>query len=315
MNQRTKIRQSALLLIYATLQSGEHSIPRELFWSIAQEKQRGSYINSLAKSLLHVARSSTLSFELLSEAVERIMRVLEGDMINLKLRESLERYYAASQKLETALATLSLKHSDKRYDDDDAQHVDCLELIQMAHVCLTFREQYNQAVLDFPAYASDLSVLENILTRRARMEANLSQFRDMQSLPAKGEFAGLVQSYHDLSALRPEVEALALPALDRQAEWDERITPLLKHYSVDRLDVLDRAILYLSLYELTCTQLPLPIVISEATSLANIYSGSKSAPFIHGVLAAAAAAQNSPQASEENTPEESTTEETPSEEA
>ena len=52
---------------------------------------------------------------------------------------------------------------------------------------------------------------------------------------------------------------------------------------------MDKAILYLALYELEEKGLDTPIVVSEATALANEYSGSKSAPFIHGIIAAAAA--------------------------
>ena len=33
-----------------------------------------------------------------------------------------------------------------------------------------------------------------------------------------------------------------------------------------------------------------PIIVSEATALADAYSGGKSAPFIHGIISAAAKA-------------------------
>ncbi len=287
MIQRTKIRQSALLLIYATLQSGETSISRELFWSIAQEKQRGHFIHALAKSILHVARSSTSSFDKLSEGVDRIMRALEGDMVSLRVREALERYYTASQKLESLLAALTLKHTDKRVDDDEALYSDCLVLIQQGGICQAFRADYSQAALDYPSYAREFARMDSVLTRRERVESNVASLKKLKELPAEGEFKGLVQSYNELEALRPEVEALALPALDHREQWDAIIAPRLKHYSMDRLDILDLSILYLSLHELINNELPLPIVISEATALADTYSGSKSAPFIHGILAAA----------------------------
>ena len=69
---------------------------------------------------------------------------------------------------------------------------------------------------------------------------------------------------------------------------EPRLEVLLKNYSLERLDVVDKIILFIALYELEVNGLEVPIVVSEATALANEYSGSKSAPFIHGVIAAAA---------------------------
>ncbi len=290
MVQRSKIRQSALQFIYASLQSGEASIARDLFWGIAQEKQRSHYINAFVKAILHSARSSVKSFDALSEHVSRITRALEGDMVTITLRETLERYYAASQRMEASIASLQLMHTDKRFDSDDELLDEALNIVQQATVCFAFAGEYSQATLDFPAYEDEFLPFVAVLKTRGRLEQGLQAFSDIKALPAEGEFRGLVQSFLDLEELRPAVEEMALPALDRQAEWDKLISPLLKRYSLDRLDVLDRSILYLSLYELKGAQLPLPIVISEATALANTYSGSKSAPFIHGVLAAAAVA-------------------------
>ncbi len=290
MIQRSKIRQSALQFIYATLQSGEASIARDLFWSIAQEKQRSHFIQAFTKAILHTSRSSTASFDALSEQVSRITRALEGDMMTLGLRESLERYYGASQRMESSVASLQLMHTDKRFDSDEELLDESHSIVRQAGICSAFAAEYTQATLDFPAYEEEFLPLVPVLKRRSRIEQSLQVFTDIKALPAEGEFRGLVQSCLDLEELRPAVEEMALPALDRQAEWDKLISPLLKRYSLDRLDVLDRSILYLSLYELKGAQLPLPIVISEATALANTFSGSKSAPFIHGVLAAAATA-------------------------
>ena len=54
--------------------------------------------------------------------------------------------------------------------------------------------------------------------------------------------------------------------------------------------MIDSGILLIALYELRFNGLEAAIVISEANQLADTYSGSKSAPFIHGILAAAAKA-------------------------
>ncbi len=288
MIQRSKIRQSALQFLYATLQSGEQSITRDLFWSIAQEKQQSHFINALAKALLHAGRYAPQSFDAFEAAVEPALSELAVDGLTITLREALERYNKNAQNLQIALNSLKLTLNDKRKDDMDELYDSCKDILHMVQVAQGLVKEYRIYPVDFPQYKKELSAVESALKKLDRLYSSVGQLSDIKQLPVQGEFKGLVIAYNEIEELRPEVEALALPVLDRMGEWDELITPLLKHYSIERLDILDRCILYISLYELLENKLPLAVVISEATALAHSYSGSKSAPFIHGVLAAAA---------------------------
>jgi N utilization substance protein B len=107
-------------------------------------------------------------------------------------------------------------------------------------------------------------------------------------LTGNKEYAGLMRQATDMQELRPAVETLAKAIIAHIPLMEPRLESLLANYSLERLDLVDRCILYIALYELTENGLQVPIVVSEVTALAHEYSGSKSAQFIHGVVAAAA---------------------------
>ncbi|RAL26558.1 transcription antitermination factor NusB [Thermoflavimicrobium daqui] len=73
-------------------------------------------------------------------------------------------------------------------------------------------------------------------------------------------------------------------------EHQSQINDLIKRYlksgwSVDRISVVDRAILQIAIYELLYeVRTPKGVVINEAVDLAKIYSGVESSRFVNGVL-------------------------------
>lgn len=68
-------------------------------------------------------------------------------------------------------------------------------------------------------------------------------------------------------------------------ELDERIGAAATGWRVERMPPVDRNIIRLGLYELTYTDTPIGVVISEAVELAKTYSTARSGAFVNGVLA------------------------------
>lgn len=76
----------------------------------------------------------------------------------------------------------------------------------------------------------------------------------------------------------------------RRERIDAIITGHAINWEVERMPVVDRALLRLGVYELTeCSDVPVGVVISEAVELAKQYSTEESGSFVNGVLAAVAA--------------------------
>jgi transcription antitermination protein NusB len=68
------------------------------------------------------------------------------------------------------------------------------------------------------------------------------------------------------------------------AALDEIIGRHAENWKLERLAVIDRAILRLAIHELRATGTPAKVVLNEAVELAKKFSGEESAPFVNGIL-------------------------------
>lgn len=77
--------------------------------------------------------------------------------------------------------------------------------------------------------------------------------------------------------------------LAESAELDATIAGVSDHWSIERMPVIDRAVLRLGLYELRHHRsTPAAVIVNEAVRLAKTYSTQRSGSFVNGVLAALA---------------------------
>ncbi len=94
----------------------------------------------------------------------------------------------------------------------------------------------------------------------------------------------------DHSGLGPKARRLVEGVLSHLDELDKDIEAASEHWTVDRMPVVDRAVLRLGLYELRNERdTPTAVVLSEAVRVAKEYSTGQSGRFVNGVLAALAA--------------------------
>lgn len=92
-----------------------------------------------------------------------------------------------------------------------------------------------------------------------------------------------------LSDLPPKARRLVEGVMSSTEELDRTITRVSDHWSIDRMPVIDRAILRLGLYELRhVPATPAAVVVNEAVRLAKTYSTQRSSAFVNGILAALA---------------------------
>jgi len=79
-------------------------------------------------------------------------------------------------------------------------------------------------------------------------------------------------------------QALAEAVAERAGALDAEVLQNLAEWRLERVGVNERNILRLAVHELTTSDLPAPVVISEALRLARWFAGAKSPPLINGVL-------------------------------
>ena len=87
----------------------------------------------------------------------------------------------------------------------------------------------------------------------------------------------------DLSGKAARLARGVLAELDA---LDRAIEQAAERWTVDRMPVVDRAVLRLALYELRHeAATPTPVILSEAVRIAKEYSTERSGRFVNGVLA------------------------------
>lgn len=287
---RSNVRRLALNLIYALSENGADAatFDRELFWGIALEKETERYQTALAKALLHVCRSSVDSARLLPERSLQVENAMHGDLTTAALREEMARYAQRTAAFESALEELRYSLTDKRRQSWEPLAEAASAVMQGAGVLAELGDSVLPMLADAAPYRAVCEPYAALIRRRSRMLTAAAALRDPLALAPQKDIEGLQKQAAAMAELRPAAEALADGVLAEAPALETLMEPLLAHYTTERLDAVDRAILLLSLYELRVNKLEVAIVVSEAIALADAYSGSKSANFIHGVLAAAA---------------------------
>lgn len=99
------------------------------------------------------------------------------------------------------------------------------------------------------------------------------------------------QLWDDLSVLPQErqiASALVRTFIAKRDGIDSALADVTTNWRMDRLAVLDRCVLRMGAAELERGETPPRVVIQEAVTLAERYSGVKSAKFVNGVLDALA---------------------------
>ncbi len=98
-----------------------------------------------------------------------------------------------------------------------------------------------------------------------------------------------------LDDLPPKARRLVEGVTAHADELDVAIGRASDHWTIDRMPVIDRAILRLGLYELRHEQATPPaVIVNEAVRLAKTYSTQRSGAFVNGVLAALAESERHP---------------------
>jgi len=94
---------------------------------------------------------------------------------------------------------------------------------------------------------------------------------------------------HDADPITPELAAFAASLAEgvvaHVAELDPLISEAAAHWRIERMNVLDRLVLRLAVYEfLHQPDTPATVIINEALELARAFSSDEAVPFVNGIL-------------------------------
>jgi transcription antitermination protein NusB len=127
--------------------------------------------------------------------------------------------------------------------------------------------------------------------RRSRERALQILFQwDIRKLPVEECISAFYENLHsedeEFERLPYDrfMEDLAAGAASRATEIDSKIEQHSQNWRIDRMPVVDRNILRLSIFELLSRTSPPAVVIDEALELARRFSGDEAVSFVNGVL-------------------------------
>jgi N utilization substance protein B len=111
----------------------------------------------------------------------------------------------------------------------------------------------------------------------------LFQWDMSQQEPAKLE-AKFWRAAKAADSTRDFANELFEGALKDTAAIDELIVKQADNWKLERLAVIDRAILRLAIYELRTTETPPKVILNEAVELAKKFSSEEAGAFVNGIL-------------------------------
>ena len=101
------------------------------------------------------------------------------------------------------------------------------------------------------------------------------------------DLESVLEGQPDLGGIEEDqafIDAALVSTLEHQAEYNDIIRELSPTRALERIPTLDRAILYLSLHELSLPDALPKVIINEAVELAKRFGDESDGRFINGVL-------------------------------
>ena len=128
-------------------------------------------------------------------------------------------------------------------------------------------------------------------TRRKIVPGNASDARERALiLLYEAESRGITVAEviaEQIMAPPPVASSLALGVEASQSEYDDLISSRARGWRLERMPMIDRAVLRLALHELrTAAEVPTAVVMNESIELAKRFSTEDSGRFVNGILSA-----------------------------
>ena len=121
--------------------------------------------------------------------------------------------------------------------------------------------------------------------REARKQAFMLLFQHKFQAEDMSELVSDFFENTKTGAQKEYIDSVVNGTISKLDEIDAVLSEYSKDWSVDRISSVSLAALRLGAYELLyCDDIPAPVSVSEAVSLAKEFEGEEAAPFVNGIL-------------------------------
>lgn len=282
MSSRRQIRTATVQVLYASGSGGDPAGGLEdPSLELILEPLRAREVQARAKALVHLQQGREATTGPSQDLLRRLSRleVVEGKS---DLSGALHTLHDAEEEILDTLDQLRRElHGNK-----SPEHLSALlEACRAANFrTRTAAARVRAAEPDLPALQSlredALKAWDDLQELSDRIEAALAPDPDHRP-----ECKGIAAAGLAITVLGQEVRSYLQGLRKHLPEIDARIEAAVEHYTPERIDRVDRAILRLGAYELLHDpEVPPGVAINEAIELARALGTSDSPRFVNGVL-------------------------------
>jgi N utilization substance protein B len=287
MPSRRQIREAAVQLLYSADLEGLAlpDLPGDAFWDLVAGPDRMRLAASTSRAVLHAAHGQDTRVSTFANRWQSLRPRIQSHPDGDPPVGALDRIAELIPAWSASLA--SLDRLPKAADDSAA-----LGPLESA---LNSAFQHNHPLR--AAIARFFDALDEATALRGWLEPVTSATRKLQECcdrihavehpETASDEAGMKTIRNariELQQWRRRAEETARRVLTHLDAVDAEIADTVEHYTPERIDAVDRAILRLAADELLYSDTPTNVVINEAIELAKRFGTSESGRFVNGVL-------------------------------
>lgn len=283
MLKRRNIRETAIQFLYFNdLQGGSKTDQIEdTFWEITQETSLKKINYARAKAMLHVAQGRDSKVAKLVEQAPTVLAQLKATPDTESLISALKKVVSTQKLLSGCVDDLKTSLKTKGIEELSLDAID--NLIEANKPIAESHQRWSETRLSFPKLTNSLESITASVSHLAKVSARLDAIEDPDS--AITDFAHLRASNSEITISRQAVKDLVDNVFENQESIDALLADTIENYQPERVDLVDRAILRLAVYEMNyCEDIPRSVCINEAIEIAKRFSTTESSRFINGVL-------------------------------
>lgn len=287
MPSRRQIREAAVQFLYcADLEGGADPAGlRDAFWDFVTESDRRSLQVATFRTVHHLAHGREGRLAEFMSRQEAAVALLAG----WPEAEPLKRELARIAEMESKWSAMLDRLQRLPREDDDAtvarQFSAALDgFFANDRALAEARGRFLDGIEDFPQLRGPLEAVAATIRRLQRVSDRLRMVEEPENFPEQTDLEKIRSSKKNLRELRAGTDRLVDAALSRKESIDAMLAGVVEHYSPERIDPVDRAILRLAAYEILHGDTPPKVAVNEAIELAKRFGTSDSGRFVNGVL-------------------------------
>lgn len=258
---------------------------RDPFWDFVTESDRRGLQLATFRTVHHLAHGRESRLAEFVERQKAACAMLGGWPEAESLKSALQRIAELEAKWSSAHEVLERLPKD---GDDASVAVNFATGLDVFfrndRDLVAARQRFFDALGDFPKLAGPLEAVVASIRRLQRISDRLRMVEEPENFPEQADLARIRESKSELRELRRRSDELVDAVLDGKESIDSTLAEVVDHYSPERIDPVDRAILRLATHEILQARTPVKVAINEAVELAKRYGTSDSGRFVNGVL-------------------------------